>query len=127
MLDSFRSPYRLLVVADEGLAADAAPVRGVVDRHRRTGLEVLVVAPASAGRRERATPGGLPRPAAEARLLRCLDALRAEGVRAEGLVGDVDPLRAIAEALRLFDADAVVVAAGHGQRPPVARREAAAA
>ena len=113
-LDTFRSPYRLLVVANEALDTDAAPARDVVDLHHRTGLEVLVVAPASAGWLERWTSDDRPRRTAEARLRRCLGELRAEGVQAEGLVGDGDLLLAIEDALRLFDADEVVVAVGPG-------------
>lgn len=121
-VDSFRSPYRLLVVAGEALDADPAPVRDVVELRRRTGLEVLVVAPASAGWLERWTSDDRPWRAAEARLRRCLDELRAGGVAAEGLVGDGDPQLAIEDALRLFDADEVIVAAD-----PELRAEAIAA
>jgi GABA permease len=73
-------------------------------------VEVLVVAPALGGRLERWASDDRPRRAAEERLGRCLTRLRAAGIRAEGLVGDDDPLLAIDEALRLFDADAIVVA-----------------
>lgn len=116
-VNCFRRPYRLLVVANDALENDAAPAtRDVVDLHRRPGLEVLVVAPASGGWLERWTSDDRPRRAAEARLRRCLDELHAEGVQAEGLVGDSDPTLAIEDALRLFDADEVVFASDPGQR-----------
>jgi hypothetical protein len=73
---------------------------------------VLVVATASEARPEHRTPDDRLRRTTEARLRRCLDALRAEGVQAEGLVVDADPRLAIQQALRLFDADEVVLAAG---------------
>lgn len=114
-LHSFRPPYRLLVVANEALDADASPAREVVDVHRRTGLEVLVVAPAAAGWLERWTDDR-PRRAAEHRLRRCLDELRSQGIQAEGLVGDGDSLLAIDDALRLFDADEVLVVTGPEHR-----------
>jgi hypothetical protein len=110
--DPFGRPYRLLVVANEALDADGTPAGDVVDRRRPTGLEVLVVAPAAAGWLERWTSDDRPRRAAEDRLRRCLDELRALGVRAEGVVGDGDSLLAIDDALRLFDADEVLVATG---------------
>ena len=112
IVDSLRRPYRLLVVADEAPEPHAPPARDVVELHRRSGLEVLVVAPASGGWLERLTSDDRPRREAEARLRRCLDELRAEGVQAEGLVGDADLRLAIEDALRLFDADQVVFASG---------------
>jgi hypothetical protein len=113
-VNSLRHPFRLLVVATDSPETDAAPARATVERHRRSGLEVLVVAPASGGWLERWTSDDRPRREAEARLRRCLDELRAEGVQAEGLVGDSDLRLAIEDALRLFDADEVVVASDVG-------------
>ena len=102
-------PYRLLVVANEtlGCAADAC---AVVERHGTSDVEVLVVSPALGGRLERWTSDDRPRRAAEERLGRCLGALRAAGVRVEGVVGDDDPLLAIDDSLRLFDADEILLA-----------------
>ncbi len=104
-------PYRLLVVANETLAADAEPVREVVARRPDgRGLEVLVVAPALRGRLERLTSDDRPRRAAEQRLRGYLALLAGLGIRAEGVIGDDDPLLAIDDALRMFDADEVLVA-----------------
>lgn len=46
---------------------------------------------------------------AQHRLDEALPRLRAEGVTIEGMVGDADPLRAVAEALPTFKADEIVV------------------
>ena len=102
-------PCRLLVVANETLGG-AADARHVLERHRAADVEVLVVAPALGGRLERWTSDDRPRRAAEERLGRCLAGLRAAGIRAEGVVGDGDPLLAIDDAIRLFDADEILVA-----------------
>jgi hypothetical protein len=53
-LDTFRSPYRLLVVANEALDTDAAPARDVVDLYHRTASRCSP-SPASAGWLERWT------------------------------------------------------------------------
>jgi hypothetical protein len=102
-------PCRLLVVANETLGC-AADARHVLKRHGAADVEVLVVAPALGGRLERWTSDDRPRRAAEERLDRCLAGLRAAGIRAEGVVGDDDPLVAIDDALRLFDADEILLA-----------------
>ena len=47
---------------------------------------------------------------AEERLGLCLDSLRDSGVAARGKVGDADPLQALEDALREFDADEIIVA-----------------
>ena len=108
-------PYRLLVVANETLDTDAAPARDVVDRHPERASRCSSSRPppragSSAGHRTTALAGP-PRQ----RLRRCLGELRARAASsAEGLVGDGDPLLAIEDALRLFDADEVVVASAPG-------------
>jgi hypothetical protein len=72
--------------------------------------EVLVVAPALAGRLEYwASDDRRARRDAEERLERCLDALARRGIPATGWVGDADPLLAIADALSLFAADEIAV------------------
>jgi hypothetical protein len=47
---------------------------------------------------------------AEARLRSCLDLLDSAGIEANGVVGDGDPLKAIAEVLHGFPADELVLA-----------------
>jgi GABA permease len=48
--------------------------------------------------------------AARARLDAMLETLRAEGLSAEGELGDYRPLRALAEAVRTFEPDQIVIA-----------------
>jgi GABA permease len=99
-------PHRILLVGNETLASQelVASLDG-----RAADAEVLVVAPALDRRRGR-PPDERPRRAAERRLAGCLEALREEGVAAEGIVGDAEPLVAIEDALRVFPADEIVIA-----------------
>jgi hypothetical protein len=99
----------VLVVAngtDEG-----AVLHEVCDRLRGSEAEVLVVAPAL-GSRRRHRPWDTHEAwdDAEARLRRCLDLLDRAGIEANGLVGDADPLQAIAKVLYGFPADELVIA-----------------
>jgi len=73
--------------------------------------EVLVVAPALNSRlRHWTSDEDEARAEAEARLHRCLGLLQSDGVEADGVVGDADPLQAIADALHGFPADELVIA-----------------
>jgi GABA permease len=98
-------PHRILLVGNETLASEevVASLGG-----RAADAEVLVVAPVLD--RSRGRPDGRPRRAAERRLAGCLAALRGEGLAAEGIVGDAEPLVAIEDALRVFPADEIVIA-----------------
>ena len=99
---------RILFVANETLASDL--VVDLVERYASE-ADVLVVAPALQGRLAFWTSAdAAPRRAAEGRLARCLALLGQARVRAEGLIGDADPLLAIEDALRLFAADEIVIA-----------------
>jgi hypothetical protein len=105
------NPKRLLVVANETVASDIlhAAVRAQV--HDEPDRQVLVVAPALNTRlRQLRSDDAVARRSAELRLDRCLGRLEAAGIRAEGLVGDADPVQAIDDALRPFPADRLVVA-----------------
>jgi GABA permease len=113
---------RLLVVANE--TATSATVRKVVDRRAEGHAEVLVVAPALGSVLELGPSPDGPRRDAEERLDCCLDGLRASGIHAEGVVGDADPLLAIEDALRLFDADEIIVATTPASRSGWLGREA---
>jgi nucleotide-binding universal stress UspA family protein len=74
---------------------------------------VLVVAPALNSRlRHWLSDEDDARRRAEERLAAFLDRIARSGVDAEGRVGDADPLLAIADALVMFPADAIVIAAG---------------
>ncbi|HET9938394.1 MAG TPA: hypothetical protein VFQ28_06355 [Gaiella sp.] len=98
-------PYRILLVGNEALGSEevVASLDG-----RAADAEVLVVAPALDRRRRR--PDDHPRRAAERRLAACLAALREEGIAAEGILGDAEPLAAIEDALRVFPADEILIA-----------------
>jgi hypothetical protein len=105
------TPRRVLVVANETVASDIlhAAVRAQV--HEEADGQVLVVAPALNSRlRHWLSDDAAARRAAELRLDRCLRRLEAAGIRAEGLVGDADPVQAIDDVLRVFPADSLVVA-----------------
>ena len=100
---------RVLVVANETVGAEEllAEIRRIEDR--RTS-RFHVVAPATQGDHGFGTcsqEGCIP--AAQARLDRTLELLRAEGLQAEGSVGDMLPLAAIEDALRTFPADVIVI------------------
>jgi GABA permease len=102
--------WHLLVVANETL--ESRDVRVLVAlRSAGCDAEVLVVAPALARRLAYwATDDREARRAAEERLRACLDALEDAGVVAEGVVGDADPLLALADALAVFAADEILIA-----------------
>jgi hypothetical protein len=100
---------RILVVANE---TSEGPVLHELIRVRAgDASDVLVVAPALNSRlRHWASDGDHARGEAEARLRRCLAGLGRSGIAAEGVVGDEDPLQAIADVLCGFDADELVIA-----------------
>jgi hypothetical protein len=73
---------------------------------------VLVVAPALNSRLRRwVSDEDRARRRAAERLRGYLDQLEKRGVHAEGRLGDADPLLAIADALAMFPADEIVIAA----------------
>ena len=100
---------RLLVVANETLVGDellVASVRGLV----APGASVLVVCPVIVSRvRSWASDLTCGMVAAQERLRRSLATLRALGFDAEGNVADADPVIAMDDALRVFDAQHVLV------------------
>jgi hypothetical protein len=102
---------RILVIANETVE-DGALHETIRSRARGAGaVEVLVIAPALNSRlRHWLSDHDLARRRAELRLARSIERLAADGVEAEGLVGDGDPLQAIADGLRVFPADEIVIA-----------------
>jgi len=73
---------------------------------------VLVVAPAlNSWLKRLASDDGRARCLAGRRLRTYLEQFELHGVRAEGRIGDSDPLLAIADALATFPADEIVIAA----------------
>jgi putative flippase GtrA len=104
------NPWRILVVANEtvtsGLLHEAIALRA-----DELPAQVLVVAPVLERRARRQLPeDDGARQAVEARLRECLARLNADGIEANGHVGAADPMHAIADALRLFPADEIIVA-----------------
>jgi hypothetical protein len=101
--------HRILVVANETVAGRALTdeIRYRAGRHE---AEVLVVAPAlSSHVRYWVSDIDGARATAQERLDDSLGTLRAAGVRAQGEVGDSDPLQAIEDALRRFGADEIII------------------
>jgi len=99
----------ILVLANETL--EGPRLHETVRASALGGGHVLVVAPALNGRlRHWLSDSDGARARAEERLRACLDAFAADGVDAEGMIADADPLQAALDALAVFDADEIVVA-----------------
>jgi hypothetical protein len=95
---------KTLVIANETIESDGLVAALPYD------AEVRVVAPALNSRlRHWLSDEDGARGAAERRLERCLVRLGSLGIPATGRVGDADPLLAIEDELRTFDADEIVV------------------
>jgi hypothetical protein len=110
-------PYRILVIAND-TGYDNSVLDLLAGHAGSRMAEVLVVAPALAGRLDYwAGDDRRARHAAEERLDRLLDALGCRGFAATGWVGDANPLLAIADALTLFAADEIVVATSAARHP----------
>ena len=101
---------RILVISNETVEG-AVLHEAIRFRAHNVEGEVLVVAPALNSRvRHWMSDTDGARAAARRRLDRCLERLAAAGVRARGEGGDGDPMQAIADALRVFAADEIVIA-----------------
>lgn len=99
---------RILVVANETVAG--AALREEILHRGGENAEVLLVTPALNSRlRHWTSDEDRARAEAQARLDASLAALAAQGVEAEGKVGDDDPLQAIEDALRTFQADELII------------------
>jgi hypothetical protein len=99
---------RLLVIANETCAGRA--LLDVLRQRTDERTEILVVAPALNSRlRHLVSDVDEARHEAEERLRVSMAVLRAAGMSARAMVGDSDPVQAIEDALREFDADEVVV------------------
>jgi hypothetical protein len=99
---------RILVIANETVAGEA--LRGEVVRRARDEAEVLVVCPAlTSPIRYWASDEDRGRAQAQERLEASLGALAEEGIDASGQVGDADPVQAIEDAMRTFDADELII------------------
>jgi len=101
--------HRLLVVANETVVGRKLheAVRGATEGRPS---RVLVVSPAlNSPLRHFVSDEGRARKDAQARLDRSLSALGGAGIEASGEVGDADPLQAIADSLRTFGADEIII------------------
>jgi hypothetical protein len=102
------NPRRILVVANETMTGPTLAAE--VSSRVRNGTEVLVVCPALNSRlRHWTSDEDSARSRAENRLQESIGRLGETGVVARGQVGDADPLQAIADALREFEADEIVI------------------
>lgn len=109
---------RVLVVVND--AASGATLRdaiGIDPAGARIQTTVHLVAPALNSRlRHWVSDSDRARRAAESRLGLCLGELGREGIDATGAVGDPEPLQAMADSLRAFPADEIVIASAQGTR-----------
>jgi hypothetical protein len=101
--------HRVLVVANETVAS--ATLHEALESYRSAAPDVLVLAPALNSRlRHWLSDHTRARQDAATRLSACLAALQADGISAEGVVGDADPIQAIDDTLRVFPAAEIVIA-----------------
>jgi hypothetical protein len=100
---------RILVIANETVGGREL-LRTIARKSEGVAEKVLVVCPAlNTPLRHWVSDEDEARAAAQARLERSLEALRAQGVDAEGEIGDGDPLQAIEDAVRTFAPDEIVI------------------
>jgi hypothetical protein len=100
--------HRLLVVANETVGG--RELLDLVCRRATPGTSVLVLSPALNTRvRTWTSDEDGAREAAQQRLDASIDHLAAVGVRAQGEIGDGDPVQAVEDALRSFPADEIVL------------------
>jgi hypothetical protein len=101
---SERTPFRILVIANESI--DGSELRTLLP----DGSTVLVVAPALSSRlRFWVSDVDPARRRAERRLDLSLRGLCGGGLEVAGAIGDSEPLQAIADGLRVFPADEIVL------------------
>jgi GABA permease len=102
--------HTILVISNETVEGET--LHDLILRKTSLGsAQVIVVAPALNSRlRHWVSDSDRARRLAEERLERSLDRLELGGIVAHGWVGDADPMRAIEDALGLFEADELVIA-----------------
>jgi GABA permease len=101
--------HRILVVANETVGGSALLAQ-IRERAGDRDVRVLVVCPAlNSPLRHWASDEDDARHAAQARLDESLAGMRADGLQAEGEVGDGDPIQAIEDAMRTFQPDELIV------------------
>src|SRR5262249_10853079 len=100
---------RLLVIANETVGGSEL-LAELRRRARGRKTEVLVVTPAlNSPLRHWVSDEDRAREAAAARLEASLEAMRAAGMTAQGEIGDSDPVQAMADAIRTFAPDEIVI------------------
>jgi hypothetical protein len=105
---------KILVIANETAASDQ--LQAAVGGPNDGSTQVLVVAPALNSGLRHGSDTGAAEEAARGRLRVCIARLTARGIRAEGTIGDSDPLHATIDALQLFPADEIVISTQAEQR-----------
>jgi GABA permease len=112
-MSTITATRKVLVIANETIEGQV--LHDVIVGWRDT--EVVVVAPALNTRvRHWTSDEDRARWHAAGRLAATLAALRRAGVDVDGWVGDADPMRAIADALAVFEADELLIATHPEQR-----------
>ena len=100
---------RILVIANETVGGSTLRDE-IRTRSENVAEHVLVVTPAlNSPLRHWVSDEDGARAAAQQRLEASLAQLRAAGIRADGEVGDAEPLQAIEDALRTFGADEIII------------------
>jgi len=102
--------HRLLAIVTDSLEG-SEPLAELSRHGNGSGVEVRIIVPAVEATAFRHTMGDVdePRQQAEERLRAALETLRREGIRAEGGVGDPDPIQAAQDALLEAPADEVLI------------------
>jgi hypothetical protein len=96
---------KLLVIANRTIESEEIR-SALLDRAATGPLQVTLVAPASGG----GASGRARRAATEQRLEAAVQGLREAGIRAEGVLGDADPMLAVHDAWDPCNYDEVIVA-----------------
>ena len=111
-LNTASSPrYRILVIANETAQGDQLHDAVAATASTHYPVDVLVVAPALNSRlRHWLSDDDAARREAVGRIESCVERLTRDGITAEGMIGDPDPLQAIDDALATFLADGVIIA-----------------
>jgi Universal stress protein family len=101
--------HRIVVAANETVGGPEL-LREITERAGDRRARILVVCPAlNSPLRHWANDEGGAREAAEARLARSVESMRATGLDVQGEVGDGDPLQAIEDAIRTFRPDELII------------------
>jgi hypothetical protein len=103
--------YRVLVIADESLSAQALQDE-IVPHSAGRPLEAHVMAPALRSRLAHWTGDDSQRHQADRHLTKTLSSFRAAGIPARGEIGSDDPIQAADDSLREFPADELVFVTG---------------